>query len=60
MATILQCLKTVKICQLRHAELNAKNLPSLGDLVQDTLFLNDPLPHKDRRIHWSSTRFRPS
>ena len=41
-----QCLKTLQICYLRHAEHHAKNRTSLRGLDHDTLFLNDPLfPH---------------
>ena len=39
----LQCLKTLQICYLRHAEHHAKNRTSLRGLDHDTLFLNDPL-----------------
>ena len=39
----LQCLNTLQICYLRHAERHAKNRTSLRGLDHDTLFLNDPL-----------------
>ena len=39
----LQCLKTLQICYLRHAEHHAENRTSLCGLDHDTLFLNDPL-----------------
>ena len=50
----LQCLKTLQICYLRHAEHHAKNRTSLRGLDYDTLFLNDPLYlHTDFRINGS-------
>ena len=45
----LQCLKTLQICYLRHAEHHAKNRTSLRGLDHDTLFLNDPLPTDELR-----------
>ena len=39
----LQCLKTLQMCYLRHAEYHANNCASLRGLDHDTLFLNNPL-----------------
>ena len=39
----LQCLKTLEMCYLGHAEHHAKKRSSLRGLDHDTLFLDDPL-----------------
>ena len=49
----LQCLKTLQICRLRHAEHHAKNRTPLCSLDHDTLFMNDPLTIQ-HKLHLSN------
>ena len=51
----LQCLKTLQMCYLGHAEHYAKNRTSLSGLDPDTLFLDDPLSNltRDAVVHSS-------